>query len=94
MHSAHHLHRLPHAKAGHLLTFFTMSSVRTFAVTIVGLFLPIILYQNFLELGQKMSLLVTVGLFIIMSITQILFLPLITTIGHHYGTKMNFVFAP
>ncbi len=90
MHTYAQFHHLPHHKHGKINAFFLATVVRTFVISYLILFLPIIIMEKFLVYGMQTSLIITGIYFIFLSIVQLVYLPIVTRVASNFGLRMAF----
>lgn len=95
MHTYHRLFHLPHHKQDKLTLLYLISTIRTFIVSIINIFAPLLLIKQFSEIGygNKATLIMT-GLFLfyllfVMAVTSLLSSNLISK----FGIKAGFIIA-
>lgn len=77
----------PHRKLGRLKAFFAVSTLRTFGLTFVGLFLPILVYLSYIEQGERIAVMMMVVFYLIHQTLQLLAVPLVTMLARTVGTR-------
>lgn len=87
------LFHLPHHKSQYLSLLYVVATVRTFVFVLLGLFLPIFIFNIFLQEGfsEKGAIRLVVFAFLFFQITHGLLVTLVSKINAKYGTKTGFL---
>ena len=87
------LFHLPHHKSEYLSLLYIIAVIRTFVFLLLGLFLPIFIFNIFLREGfnEKGALLLVIFAFLFFQITHGLLVTLVSKINAHFGTKAGFL---
>lgn len=87
------LFHLPHHKSEYLSLLYIVAVIRTFVFILLGLFLPIFIFNIFLREGfnEKSALLLVVFAFLFFQITHGLLVTLVSKINAQFGTKAGFL---
>ncbi len=90
MHTYAQYHDLPHHKHGRVNAFFMATVIRTFVISYLILFLPILIMEHFSYFGTQISLLITGCYFVFLSVVQLLYIPAISYISSNLGLRFSF----
>ena len=87
------LFHLPHHKSEYLSLLYIVAVIRTFVFILLGLFLPIFIFNLFLREGfnEKSALLLVVFAFLFFQITHGLLVTLVSKINARFGIKAGFL---
>jgi MFS family permease len=93
MHTFYQFFHLPHHKSEYLSILYLVLSLRTFVFSFLSLFLPILLLNQFEELGyQEDKAILLVGvIFLILSLTHGLLTLVVANINAQLGTKISLI---
>ena len=89
MRTHYHFLHLPHHRS-RLSLLYLVASLRTFIFGFFSLFLPILVFQHFLFLGEKGALIITIVFFILHSLFHLLTVTVSVKIASKYGLKISF----
>ncbi len=94
MHTHYRFFHLSHRKKNQPITLLTLiADLRTFLFSFLSLFLPIILYKNFLYLGQSKALLITLLFFTVQTLIHLVSLMPVNFLAGKLGLKMTFILS-
>ncbi len=89
MRTHYHFFHLPHHKSRLSLLYF-VATLRTFIFGFFSLFIPILIFQNYLFLGEKDALIITICFFILHSFVHLLSVTLTVKLASKFGLKTTF----
>lgn len=95
MHTYHRLFHLPHHRQDKLTILYVVSTIRTFVASFINVFIPVILYKQFLLTGynQKTSLLLAVGFLLIFIVFMTITTIPVSKVIAKFGIKTGFIVA-
>lgn len=95
MYTSARLFHLPHHKSEFLSLLYVIATLRTFVFLLLGLFLPVFLFQTAIEGGfdEKSSLMLVAFTFLAMQVTDGFMLTLVSRINARYGIKTGLIIA-
>lgn len=85
------LFHLPHHGQSKLPAFYLASVLRTFVLSFLGIFLPAILFEHHLGLGQQAALFITVSYFLLLNLIQIFLIVPVSRITASMGLRFSLI---
>jgi len=89
MRTHYHFIHLPHHH-NRLSLLYLVATLRTFIFGFFSLFLPILVFQHFLIVGEKGALIITIIFFLLHALFHLLTITLTVKIASKYGLKTTF----
>jgi len=93
MHTHYKFFHLPHHKSQPLTVLTIAANLRSFLFAFFSLFLPIVIFQNYLYLGQQKALIVTLLFFVLLTLVYLLSTIPTTFLASKFGLKFTFLLA-
>ncbi|MBI2620750.1 MFS transporter [candidate division WWE3 bacterium] len=87
------LFHLPHHKSEYLSLLYVVALIRTFVFLLLGLFLPVFIFKNFLEDGfsEKSAFLLVILAFLFLQTTHGFLVTLASKINARFGVRVGFL---
>jgi MFS family permease len=95
MHTHHQLFHLPHHRVNKLTVLYVVSTIRTFVASFINVFIPVILYKQFILMGynQKISIFLAIGFLFLFTFVMALITTSVSKVISKYGFKTGFITA-
>lgn len=93
MQTHYHFFDLPHHKTKDLSSFYIAVVLRTFVISFLVLFLPVIIMTNYMIYGERIAIAIAIGYFIFTSITQLFSIVLASKVASVWGLRANFIIS-
>lgn len=90
MHTLAHFHFLPHHRSHSQRGFFLATVIRTFVISYLIVFLPILLLTHFEWAGTRLALAFTGMYLMALAIVQISYVPIVAWVAHRGGLRSSF----
>ncbi len=89
----HHFFRLPHHKHNKLSSFYIAAVLRSFVLSFLVLFLPVIIMNNYLAYGMRNAIAIAIGYFLFAAVCQTFSIVLASKAASLWGLRMNFLIS-
>jgi len=89
MRTHYHFFHLPHHRS-RLSVLYFIATLRTFIFGFFSLFLPVLIFQHYLYLGERASLLITISFFLLHSAAHLITVVFTVGVASRFGLKTSF----
>lgn len=84
---------LPHHKTKELSSFYIAVVLRTFVISFLVLFLPVLIMNHYLIYGERTAMAIAIGYFAFAALCQMILIVVVSKAASLWGLRTNFLFS-